>query len=401
MKLKTSFCFWAVVVILCLLSNFSYASWGTSTLDDADYAGQYTSIAVDVNDNIHVAYVGATDFGLYYAKYDGSSWTFEDVDRSGIPSFKNPSIAVDVQGKPRISYYNNDAGSMDLKYAVRIESGWEIETVDSDGDVGQYNSLALDGRGYPHIAYYDSTNTNLKYAKWNGSDWDKETVDSEDTSSDGKYCSLALDGTGNPHISYSKETTIDVFNTKYAKWTPQSGWVYDDVDTSNSGKNTSIAIDGNGTVHISYDDTGTEILHASSTSSGWSVGTVYFGAVSNVNSIALDGNGHPHILYHKPSTDFSLNYSSYPNWSSSVADQGAPSRDMGNSNSLAFDSGGRACVVYSSYNVLSDRYDLRFATSSFTFAAPMGGNSRGKVQAPTNFSGFVPSGIEIYWSMES
>ncbi|MFH1958658.1 MAG: fibronectin type III domain-containing protein [bacterium] len=383
-------------VLFCLRPALSHASWGTSTLDDAAYAGQYTSIAVDVNDNIHVAYVGveAADWPRY-AKYDGSSWTFEDVDT--ISSFKYTSIVVDVNGNPHIAYYDFTNGN--LKYATSTASGWGTQVVDSVGDVGQYSSLALDGRGYPHIAYYDATNTNLKYAKWSGSGWDIQTVDSEDTSSDGKYCSIALDGFGNPHISYSKETTIGVYNTKYAKWTPLSGWGKETVDTSNSGKNTSIAIDGNGTVHISYDDTGTEILYAQSLpDSSWELTSCFFGAVTGVSSIALDGNGNPHIVYHKPSTDFSIVYSSYPNWSSSTVEFGAPSRDMGNSNSLAFDSDGRACIVYSSYNANSSNYDLRFATSSFTFAAPMCGNSRSKVQAPTNFGGAAISATQINWS---
>ena len=30
---------------------------------------------------------------------------------------------------------------------------WHIETVDSDGYVGEYTSLALDSNGYPHILY--------------------------------------------------------------------------------------------------------------------------------------------------------------------------------------------------------------------------------------------------------
>lgn len=53
---------------------------------------------------------------------------------------------------------------MALRYAFRESSGWTIDTVDDNGWVGPYTSLALDYAGRPHISYYDQTNTNLKYA---------------------------------------------------------------------------------------------------------------------------------------------------------------------------------------------------------------------------------------------
>ena len=86
-----------------------------------------------------------------------------------------------------------------LRYCGVSDMAWTIETVDSNGIVGLYNSLALDSSDYPCISYYDETNDDLKYAKWNGSSWDIETVDS--VGSVGYYTSIAL-------VSQSRSNTL-------------------------------------------------------------------------------------------------------------------------------------------------------------------------------------------------
>jgi hypothetical protein len=73
------------------------------------------------------------------------------------------SLALDANGIPHISYYDETA--RDLRYAVQVPGGsWKIEIVDSQGDVGLHTSIAVDAEGHSHIGYYDLTNTNLKYA---------------------------------------------------------------------------------------------------------------------------------------------------------------------------------------------------------------------------------------------
>jgi len=75
---------------------------------------------------------------------------------------KFDSIALDSSDRPHISYYAEG----DLKYAYFDGVTWHISMIDTGG-VGRYSSIALDSHDYPHISYRDDTNNALKYA-WYG-----------------------------------------------------------------------------------------------------------------------------------------------------------------------------------------------------------------------------------------
>ena len=117
---------------------------------------------------------------LKYGQRTSSGWCFRTVDIVGIESEKGVyaiSLALDDNNEPHISYC--DGAKEELKYAYLAESGWIIETVDSEGDVGFYVSLSLESCGKAHIVYYDETNEKLKYAYLSNSGWHIETVDSD------------------------------------------------------------------------------------------------------------------------------------------------------------------------------------------------------------------------------
>jgi hypothetical protein len=157
-------------------------------------SGSFTpsSITTGSSGKVHVALTGD---GLVYSYKESGDWFFEEVDAGGA-SFA--SIVLDSNENPHISYY--DATNGDLKYAKFNGTTWEIETIDTVGDVGSYSSLGIDHLDLAHIAYYDATNGDLKYAHYNGSEWEINALVSEGDV--GSHCSLVLDPFGNPYISY-------------------------------------------------------------------------------------------------------------------------------------------------------------------------------------------------------
>ena len=241
--------------------NLKYAhkhtyGWSFETVDSERrvelYESLYTSIALDSQGFPHISYCNNTNYDLRYAYKDASGWHIETVDRAGFVG-EYTSIALDSYDNPHISYYNNT--NDDLKYAYKDASGWHIETVDSEEHVGLYTSIALDALGYPHISYYDDTNNDLKYAYKSFNpltqrfEWHIQTVDSEGDV--GEYTSIALDSNGYPHISYYDATNGDL---KYA-YKDASGWHIETVDSEGwVGRYTSIALDSNDNPHISYYD---------------------------------------------------------------------------------------------------------------------------------------------------
>ena len=197
----------------------------------------------------------------------------ETVD-SGVRTGQYSSIAVDSSNNPCVSYYQvgSSQGSGSLKYAKWSGTAWNIQTVDSVGDVGDFCSLALDSNNNPGISFYDRNAADLMYAKWNGTAWNIQTVDA----SGGTYTSLAFDSNNNPQISYFTGSL------KYAKWTGTT-WNIQTVDqTVSFGGLSSLAIDSSNNPQISYLNftkgfTNYDLKCAKLTGTTWSIQTVASG----------------------------------------------------------------------------------------------------------------------------
>ena len=222
------------------------AGWDPEVVDASH---GFASLALDGAQSPCLSYLSYGTFpnpdrDLRFAQRDAAGWLTETVDSEGDVGLYT-SLAFDDQGRPHISYFDNSQG--DLAYACRTGLGWTCIRVDVTGTVGQHTSLALDPEGFPHVSYYDVTNSALKYAHQDAVGWHIDIVDNNGDV--GQFSSIALDCNGLPHVSYYDATDL---NLKYA-CKREDGWHVRTLDSEATvGLGTSIALSTAGLAHISY-----------------------------------------------------------------------------------------------------------------------------------------------------
>lgn len=205
-----------------------------------------------------------------------------------------------------------------------------------DGIAYDYNisitdvSLAVDSRGYPHIAFGSASGNSIYYVWWDGSAWQSERVTS------GWHVSIGLDLAENPHIAiWARNPDRLVFASR----DPVNGWSTEEADNSfnDVGMTPDLVMVGN-TPHIAYYDLEQDNLrYAVKNGNNWSDEVVASnGQIGFSPAMAITTTGDVHIVYRDEDNDWARHaYDVGFGWEYSVMDS---TDDSGNYNALTRDS---------------------------------------------------------------
>ena len=260
-------------------------SWGYETLVYMHYNGtgwtdEVTStdanfgpigIAVDSNNNPHISYAAEGEFcgdGLRVASYDGSNWSHNNVDQ-GDNRGCDSSIVIDENDNIYVAYQNRDNSK--LKIATDKSGSWDVYNVDygtspSNLYPGYMTSMAMDQQGQFHIAHFDDKEDDLRYSTGApNQEWTTTIVESAGHT--GRDPAIALDASGTPHIAYNSWSGWDL---KYAVYnSTTSSWDKSFISTTGDvGKGNSLFIDQSGVMHVAFSDESDGVLKYATKSTG-------------------------------------------------------------------------------------------------------------------------------------
>jgi hypothetical protein len=167
--------------------SWNGTSWMVRTVDPEEGSGKFNSMAIDAQGHLHLAYanVSSGTEGLRYGYWDGKSWTTRVVDdtarNNGDAVGYSVAMALDKDGNPHIAYM--DESTPMLKYAVRKQGQWQIQTVARLAGIGypDRNSIVVDENGRPFISYYDGGRGALNVAYLEGQQWLIDRVEANAT----------------------------------------------------------------------------------------------------------------------------------------------------------------------------------------------------------------------------
>lgn len=300
---------WLVIAgTLFVLSAMSQAQNWTWTAETVDPSGTFSSLAIDVDGNVHVGYLSPDGGGTKYAFRDHTTgrWDSMVVDKNnGLVS-----LALDSQQRPHLCYMPYLA----LKYASWDGKNWQIQEIAPHSGEREFScGIAIGSDGSPHISWYQYRDKegqlflHIRHAVLKDGAWQARTLDLGHET--GKWKCTRVDAQGRVYVSYS---AFRDHAFRFARFDPAAGWTTTTVEDgalgrrveTTPGMGNSMVLDKNGNPNFSFRDEST-LRFAWPEGDHWRIDVVdpnanpfeNLGWINQRTSVALDAAGYPHIAY--------------------------------------------------------------------------------------------------------
>lgn len=321
------------------------ANWNKEVVDTYYIDGSFSDLILDSSNRPHIAYTTRYEDGmslkmnLRYAKKTVSGWQIEEVDDENSTG-EQCSIGLTPGGNPVFSYY--DLGNEDVLFANENGSTWQKTILEEHEDVGSYMCMALTGNGLARVVYYDGRNSDILISYQTQSGWDQQRPFTSGYT--GRYQSVDLDTNGYPHIAYSGGMNNGCKYTYY----DGSQWLFDEIPADNcTAKNICLQLDSQDYPHIicGIETTaGISLRYVYKDASGWHIEAAGISDRFCLWSFCLDSQDKPHLCYQDNETDFiTYSHKNGAQWVKNVIMQ---ENGDGNNCSLALDSSDVPCAAF-------------------------------------------------------
>jgi hypothetical protein len=189
--------------VIQLARRDGFGAWRVEPADD--HFGWNSSTAVDGHGAEHVLIHTPNAF-VHARRGITGLWLSDPIDLSGQSPGLQSSFAVAPDGTLVVAYLvGHQIGEPDeLRLARRSElgaDGWQVETLEKNGDPGHYPAMVIDEVGGLHIVHGDYAASALRYLHVDADGFRRDLVVFDDDSALGRYSGIAIDRGGNVHIT--------------------------------------------------------------------------------------------------------------------------------------------------------------------------------------------------------
>jgi hypothetical protein len=266
------------------------ADWEHDLVDSGRSVSSSHALALDAEDHAHFVFTEYPRSITYIYQDDGGLHDEVIASHEGRGFFDQAAIALDIDGNPHVAYLDF-SGEHALKYAVRSDGGWKIETVDKLPPDKNAIAIVVDRDRKPYIAASSDSVPGVTLYALTDRGWEKRKLDAGEGEWIYVDVDLTLDSADRIHIAYNVPGSGLL---RYAM-NQNDRLVIEDIPLRNPpAADLALAVGPDDQPVISYrSETGDGLFLVKKTGRNWEANRIYQeGGFENVLDIAPDGTLH-------------------------------------------------------------------------------------------------------------